>query len=88
MTTVGDPNVRVQVDGTTFGAFYDVVGTTVQLWSADLGERSAELGDHDARGRAEQMLTAMAQEAARSDQAPFLRDDGSIVNSDERSTRR
>lgn len=78
MTRVGDTSVHVQVNGTTFSGTYERVGSTVELTSADFGDRTAEAGDEHSRMVAERMLRAMAEEAMRSSGIPFLRDDGTV----------
>lgn len=60
---LGDTNVQIRVNGTTFGGIYEVVGSTVELTSADFGERSTDLGDGSALEIAQQMLRAMVDEA-------------------------
>lgn len=80
---VGDTNVHIQVNGTTFSGTYEAVGPTVELTSADFGDRSAELGGEDPRMVAARLLRAMAEDAMRSSGIPFLRDDGTVAVSTE-----
>ncbi len=76
---VGDTNVHVQVNGTTFSGIYEAIGPTVELTSADFGDRSAEPGGENPRTVAERMLRAMAEDAMRSSSIPFLRDNGTVA---------
>ena len=75
MSSVGDTNVHIQVNGTTFSGMYEHVGSMVELISADFGNQSAEVGTRDPQDVAEQILRTMVEQAVH-DGALFVRDDG------------
>jgi len=66
MPVVGDTNVHVQVNGTTFAGIYETVGSRVELMSADFGDHSAEIGSGNSLGVVEQLLRNLAEQAIRS----------------------
>jgi len=74
MASVGDTNIHIQVNGTTFSGMYERVGSMVELVSADFGHQSAEIGGRDPHGVAEQLLRHMVERAVH-DGAVFVRDD-------------
>ena len=75
MSSVGDTNVHIQVNGTTFSGMYERIGLIVELVSADFGDQSAEIGSRDPQDVAEQLLRNMVEQAVH-DGTVFVRDDG------------
>jgi len=74
MSAVGDTNVHIQVNGTTFSGMYERIGLMVELVSADFGDQSVEIGSRDPQDVAEQLLRNMVEQAVH-DGAVFVRDD-------------
>ena len=73
MSAVGDTNVHIQVNGTSFSGMYEHIGSMVELVSADFGNESAEIGSRDPQDVAEQLLRTMVERAVH-DGAVFVRD--------------
>ncbi len=65
--------IRVQVNGTTIMAVYEVQDGQVLLTSADFGEGTAPLGDTSPDKAAAALLRGMA-EAGMAEGGPYMRD--------------
>ena len=74
MSAVGDTNVHIQVNGTTFSGMYDLIGSKIELISADFGDQSAEVSSRDPQDVAEELLRNMVQKAVKAG-TMFVRDD-------------
>ncbi len=66
--------VRIQVNGTTIMAVYEVKDRQILLTSADFGEGTAPLGDATPDEAAANLLRSMA-EAGMTTGGPYMRDD-------------
>ena len=66
--------IRVQVNGTTVMAVYEVQDGQILLTSADFGEGAAPLGDATPDEAATALLRGMA-EAGMAKGGPYMRDD-------------
>ena len=74
MASVGDTNIHIQINGTTFAGIFELVGPRVKLISADFGDQSAEVGNMDPQYMAEQLLRTMIEQAIQ-EGTVFVRDD-------------
>ena len=72
-----ETSIRVQVQGTTVMAVYEVQGNTLVLASADFGDAQASLEGAQPREVANRLLHALAEAAMTQGGDPFIRDNGS-----------
>lgn len=74
MDGVGDVNISAKVNGTTFAGICEVVGSKVELTSADFGDRSSPMTGEKPEVVAGRMLRAMAEEAMKKTPDKFTKD--------------
>ena len=73
-----ETSIRVQVQGTTVMAVYEVQGNTLVLASADFGDAQASLEGAQPSEVANRLLHALAEAAMTQGGDPFIRDNGSL----------
>ena len=77
MSPCDETSIRVQVQGTTFMAVYEVLDGTLMLTSADFGEAQSPLDGRTPEQAAADLLRTLAEAAMAGDGDTYLRDDKS-----------
>lgn len=77
MPSPEETTIRIQVQGTTVMAVYEIQGNTVMLASADFGDAQAPLDGAPPDQVAAALLRNLAETAMARNEDQYMRDDGS-----------